>query len=78
MAFSQANLDAIEAAIASGALTVKFGDREVQYRSMADMMQARDVIRRALGLTNRNGGRTFARFSKGIHNVFKNYNGTRG
>ena len=38
MAFSQTDLDAIDAAIASGALRVKYKDREVQYQSLADLL----------------------------------------
>ncbi len=41
-------LDAIEAAIASGELTVRFGDRTVTYRSMDELLQARGVIKEAL------------------------------
>jgi hypothetical protein len=48
MAWTQAQLDAIEAAIASGELTVHFGDRSVTYRSMDDLLKARAVIKDAL------------------------------
>jgi hypothetical protein len=45
MAWTQAQLDAVEAAIASGELTVRFGDRTVTYRSMDELLQARGVIK---------------------------------
>jgi hypothetical protein len=48
MAWTQTQLDAVEAAIASGELTVRFGDRTVTYRSMDELLQARAVIRDAL------------------------------
>ena len=48
MAWTQQQLDAIEAAIASGELTVRFGDRAVTYRSMDELLQARAVIRETL------------------------------
>jgi hypothetical protein len=48
MAWTQDQLDAIEAAIASGELTVRFGDRMVTYRSMDELLRARDVIRDGL------------------------------
>jgi hypothetical protein len=48
MAWTQAHLDAVEAAIASGELTVHFGDRTVTYRSMDDLFRARAVIKDAL------------------------------
>lgn len=48
MAWTQAQLDAIEAAIASGELSVQFGDRTITYRSMEDLLKARAVIKDAL------------------------------
>ena len=48
MPWTQSQLDAIEAAIASGELTVRFGDRTVTYRSMGELLQARGVIRDAI------------------------------
>lgn len=39
MAATQADLDALEDAINSGALMVRFADRQVQYRSLDDMMR---------------------------------------
>ncbi len=67
MAWTQQQLDAIEAAIASGELTVRFGDRTVTYRSMEELLQARAVIQEALAAES---GTTkdrfsFARTSKG-------------
>lgn len=48
MAWTQTDLDAIEAAIATGELTVRFADREVTYRSIAELIAARNVIRDAV------------------------------
>jgi len=48
MAWTQQQVDAIETAIASGELTVRFGDRTVTYRSMEELLQARAVIKNAL------------------------------
>lgn len=66
MAFQQSDLDAIEKAIASGALTVKFSDKEVTYRTMDDLMKARDLIRKKLGQANPNDQRYFTNFGKGL------------
>lgn len=44
MAFTQTDLDNINAAIATGELSVEVNGRKVQYRSMDDLMKARDVI----------------------------------
>jgi hypothetical protein len=48
MAFSQSDLDAIDAAIASGELTVSHNGRTVTYRSMDDLFKARDRIAAAI------------------------------
>lgn len=59
------DLKAIEAAIASGALRVEYNDRTVVYRSIEDLMKARELIMRALGKVKRSG-RVLAKTSKGI------------
>jgi hypothetical protein len=51
MAFTQADLDALDAAIASGELSVGYGDRRVTYRSLDELLRAREIMARALGLT---------------------------
>jgi len=48
MAFTTTDLDNIEAAIATGELTVSVNGRTVTYRSMADLLKARDLISGAL------------------------------
>ena len=48
MTFTTSDLTAIESAIASGGLTVISEGRQVTYRSMLDLMRARDTIRREL------------------------------
>jgi hypothetical protein len=45
MAFSQSQLDALEAAIASGTLEVRVGDKVVRYQTTSDMIKARDLLR---------------------------------
>lgn len=50
MAFSQVQLDAIEAGIASGTTSVSYEGKSVTYRSLDEMLRIRLVIRRALGL----------------------------
>jgi len=44
MAWTQADLDKLDAAIKSGVLSVRYGDRTVQYQSTADLMAARRAI----------------------------------
>lgn len=40
MAITQSDIDALETALMRGELKVKFADREVTYRSVADMSQS--------------------------------------
>jgi hypothetical protein len=44
MAFTTADIDAIDRAIASGELIVRMGDRQVQYRTLDELLAARDRI----------------------------------
>ena len=46
--FTQEKLDALECAIAEGALRVKYSDKEIEYRSLKEMMAIRDVIKKEL------------------------------
>lgn len=50
--YTQAQLDALEEAIAAGVLTVKHGDKIVTYRSLAEMLRLADLIRQALASTS--------------------------
>jgi hypothetical protein len=65
--FTQAKLDALEDAIAEGALTVKYADKQITYRSLAEMMQIRDLMRKELGVTKSGNRRVYAKFSKGLN-----------
>lgn len=49
--FSQAGLDAIEEAIAGGYLEVEYDQKKIRYRSLTELLQIRDLIRRKLGLS---------------------------
>jgi hypothetical protein len=66
MAWTTDQLDALEKAIAQGALRVRYSDKEVQYRSLSEMMQLRDTIKQELGLTKVSSRRLFAKHSKGL------------
>jgi hypothetical protein len=51
MAYQQSDLTALEAAIALGAIKVRYADgREVTYRSLADMRSLANEMRRQLGM----------------------------
>ena len=51
MADTQAQLDALDAAIASGVLSVTFNGRTVQYQSTESLLQARAVLAARLNPT---------------------------
>ncbi|MET3431442.1 hypothetical protein ABIC71_000920 [Herbaspirillum seropedicae] len=44
MAFDQTQLDALDAAIASGELTVKYNGKEITYRSINELVRARNIV----------------------------------
>jgi hypothetical protein len=45
MAFTLNQLAAIEAAIASGETSVSYDGKKVEYRSVADLVKARELVR---------------------------------
>lgn len=51
MSFTASDLAALDAAIASGELTVKKGDRQVTYRSMDELLKARKLVADQLAST---------------------------
>lgn len=67
MAWTQAQLDALDQAIAEGALTVRYQDKQVQYRSLDEMMRIRSLMASELGVKARSPRRTYASFSKGMN-----------
>ncbi len=61
MAYTQTQLDALEEAIALGALEVEYDDpggrKRVRYRSIEQMRSLRREMRRELGIDNTDGRR---------------------
>ena len=53
MAYTQAELDALKEAIATGALTVRHGDKSITYKSTAEMLAAVERIKRELASPKR-------------------------
>lgn len=53
MAYTQADLDAIEKAIANGVTRLKLDGKEVNYRSLDDMKEIRAEIKKYLGKAKR-------------------------
>jgi hypothetical protein len=64
MAWTLSDLTALETAMKSGTTSVTFADRSVTYRSLAEMIALRNLMRRELGLESES--RThYAEFRKG-------------
>lgn len=65
--FTQNDLDTVNEAIASGALRVSYSNprREVEYRSIDDLLRARDIIRQSLGKDDPEDRVSIAEFHKG-------------
>ena len=55
--FTLDQLKSLESAIADGALKVKYSDKEVEYRSLEEMLKIRDIMRNALGLNKSTGNK---------------------
>lgn len=66
MAWTTSDLEALEAAIATGTLSVKYFDKMVTYRTLDEMLKIRDLMRESLGVTSGRTKRIFADFDKGI------------
>lgn len=66
MAYTLEQLQALEESIAQGALRTRYADKEVQFRSLAEMLQLRDLMRQELGLNTPGGRRLLAKHSKGL------------
>ncbi|MDH0615917.1 MULTISPECIES: hypothetical protein [unclassified Agrobacterium] len=65
MAFTQADLDAINNAIATGAKKVRFQTHEVEYPSVNEMLKVRQLIKDELEGTGEPDGAMFAEYRGG-------------
>jgi hypothetical protein len=61
--WTQADLDALEQAIATGATRVSYDGKSIDYGSLDRMLRVRDLIRRELGV-DRGPRTTLARFTR--------------
>lgn len=66
MAFTQADLDRLDAAIARGTLSVEIEGRRVVYRTMNELLAARNHVQNQLSAASGGGTitKTFASFSR--------------
>ncbi|RQZ24175.1 hypothetical protein DIE14_21930 [Burkholderia sp. Bp9017] len=60
MAFTQNDLIAVERAIASGALTVEYNGKKTTFRSVQELLAARDLIKADVAAASGTGGRSRA------------------
>lgn len=68
MAYTLSQYQIITDAIASGALTVHYGDKTVTYRSLNEMIRIQTMMKNELfPEKNSNNGKKYASFSKGIN-----------
>lgn len=66
MGFNQQQIDALEKAISQGALKVKYQDREVQYRSLDEMMSILNMMQKSVGNASGKLRLITPEFSKGL------------
>ncbi len=75
MAFSQAQLDAIENAIAAGVTTVSYEGKSTNFRSLDEMLRVRDIIMRALGLSPQRSATVLAAHDRGTGGGYEPWGG---
>ena len=63
--FTQDDLKNVEAALASGVLTLRLAGREVTYQSTSDLLKAREAIRKDLGKSRMR--RIVVNYDKGLN-----------
>lgn len=68
MAFTLAMYNMLQAAYASGARSVYYGDKRVDYNTPAEMAAALNTMGIELGLIKPNKNRQYARFNSGLNN----------
>lgn len=66
MPWTQTQLDALDAAIARGVLTVRYADREVTYHSLGDMLRLRATMAQAIASEAGTSSTRYAAHDKGV------------
>jgi hypothetical protein len=68
MVYTTDQYSQLSAAIAQGALTVKYADKEVTYRSLDDMLRIQRLMEKDLGIgQSKRPTRRYAQFTKGLN-----------
>jgi hypothetical protein len=66
MAWTQTDLDRLDAAIAKGVKSVTYQSGSVTYQSLAEMLQIRDMMRDELGLNAAKVTRSVGAYDNGL------------
>lgn len=66
MAWTQAQLTALEKSIAKGVREVEYRDKVITYRSLDEMFKLRNEMRKDLGIVCKNGGKKLISTNKGL------------
>lgn len=66
MAYTMEQYQGLQAAIAQGALTVKYQDKLVTYRSIDEMVRILNMMAIDLGINTNPRGQVYASFNKGF------------
>jgi hypothetical protein len=66
MAYTQEDLDNIKAAISSGERRVRLADKEVEYRTIDEMLKVKSLIENELRGTKIGITRVYADYSRGV------------
>ena len=65
MSITPEKLEKLEEIISKGELEVEYQDRKVRYRPLSEMLKARTLVRKILGLRKKRN-KKYAEFSKGL------------
>jgi hypothetical protein len=65
MEFTQEDLDKLKSAYVLGATTVKYGDKEITYRSLKDMERIIERLEGSLGISNNIVRRKITEYDRG-------------
>lgn len=64
--YTAEQLAALTEAIAQGALRVRYSDKEVQYRSLSEMLQLQGIMEASVNPIPKKPTRLYAQFNKGV------------
>lgn len=67
MAFTVDQYNRLNEAISLGALEVKYADKDITYRSLAEMITLKNLMERELGIAAGGIKTSFAKFSRGLN-----------